>query len=70
MPPRLYEGPEEKFLIREEALERGLEKDSAPPTRWMGGRCPAPCLPPVGRAGGTPFWKIFKSAPLFEFKFF
>jgi hypothetical protein len=31
-----------KFLIREEALERGLDKYLAPPARWMGGRCPDP----------------------------
>jgi hypothetical protein len=46
---------EEEIFVREEILRRGLEMDLAPPARWMGGRCPAPCLPPVGRAGGTYF---------------
>jgi hypothetical protein len=59
-----------RFLVREEALGRGLAKILGPPARWMGGRSPALRLPPVDRAGGTHFSKISKTAPFFEFNFF
>jgi hypothetical protein len=36
----------------------------------MGGRCPAPRLPPVDLAEGTHFLKFSKSALFFEFNFF
>jgi hypothetical protein len=36
----------------------------------MGGRSPAPCLPPVQRAGGTHFPNFSHLAPLFQILFF
>jgi hypothetical protein len=55
-----------KKIIHEEALGRGLGKILGPPACWMGGRSPAPRLPPVDRAGGTHFSKISKTTPLFR----
>jgi hypothetical protein len=53
----------EKFLIREQALGRSMGKIFELHASWMGGRSPAPRLPPVDRAGGTHFLKIFKMVP-------
>jgi hypothetical protein len=43
------------FYSRRGSREGALEKDLAPPAHWIGGRCPAPRLPPIGRAEGTSF---------------
>jgi hypothetical protein len=49
--------------IREDAL-------GEPPAHWLGGRSPAPRLPPNQRAGGAHFSKFSPPAPFFLILFF
>jgi hypothetical protein len=59
-----------KVFFYEETLGRGLGNIFLPPARWMGGRSPAPRLPPVDWTGGTHFSNFSKPAPLFRIYFF